>query len=92
MNYRFILVKKDKSAPYWTRLTKENNKTQWIQIDWQKYIDEDDEEEEGHKGLDGWDSDQFQNMQGGQGMDDEDDEPEGDAEGEGDGGMYSTYP
>lgn len=35
----FVIVKKDKK--YWSRLTKENKKTQYIQIDWDKWVDED---------------------------------------------------
>ena len=38
----FALQKKDKNQPYWPRLTKENKKSQYIQIDWNKWIDEDD--------------------------------------------------
>lgn len=38
----FVLVKKDKTDKYWPRLTKENKKTQYIQIDWGKWVDEDD--------------------------------------------------
>ena len=47
----FVLEKKNKQEHYWPRLTKENKKTQYIQIDWDKWVDEDEEEEEGKKGL-----------------------------------------
>ena len=30
-----------------------------FQVDWPKYIDEDDEGEEGGKGLDDWNADKF---------------------------------
>lgn len=49
----FVLVKKEKK--YWSRLTKESKKTQYIQIDWDKWVDEDEEEEAGNKGLGGLD-------------------------------------
>jgi hypothetical protein len=38
-----ILKKKDVKKSYWTRLTKKIIKNQYIQIDWGKWIDEDDE-------------------------------------------------
>lgn len=50
----FILYKKNIQEPYWPRLTKENKKTQYIQIDWEKWVDEDEEEEEGSKGISGF--------------------------------------
>ena len=40
----FVLVKSDTNKPYWPRLTKENKKTQYIQIDWDKWIDDEEEE------------------------------------------------
>ena len=54
------LQKKDTSKPYWLRLTEANIKSQYIQCDWEKWIDEDEEEEEGDKGLAQYDP---QNMQ-----------------------------
>ncbi|CAD8045847.1 unnamed protein product [Paramecium sonneborni] len=69
LNVRFILSKKDKAASYWTRLIKETHKLQYLQVDWTKYIDEDDEAEEGGKGLDDWDSNRFQNFDQGHGHD-----------------------
>ncbi|CAK83304.1 unnamed protein product (macronuclear) [Paramecium tetraurelia] len=62
LNVRFILSKKDKATSYWTRLIKESHKLQYLQVDWTKYIDEDDEAEEGGKGLDDWDQNKFQNF------------------------------
>ena len=58
----FVLEKKDKSKPYWTRLTKNTVKSQYIQCDWAKWIDEDDEQEEGQKGLEGLDTQAMQNF------------------------------
>lgn len=40
-----VLHKKETDKPYWSRLTKTAVKNQYIQIDWAKWIDEDDEEE-----------------------------------------------
>ena len=37
-----VLEKKDKSKGYWTRLTKQSVKSQYIQCDWSKWIDEDE--------------------------------------------------
>ncbi|CAD8085250.1 unnamed protein product [Paramecium primaurelia] len=73
VNVRFILCKKDQAASYWTRLIKETHKLQFIQVDWTKYIDEDDEAEEGGKGLDDWNANNFQGFDG-QGQPDQDDE------------------
>ena len=39
----FVLAKKDPSKPFWTRLTKNKEKNQYIQIDWTKWVDEDEE-------------------------------------------------
>lgn len=49
------MIKKDKSASYWKRLIAEEKKYQNIQLDWSKYVDEDDEAEEGSKGVEGGD-------------------------------------
>lgn len=38
----FVLAKKDIKKAYWPRLTKQNKKTQYIQCDWDKWIDEDE--------------------------------------------------
>ena len=37
----FVIAKKDSSKPFWTRLTKNKEKNQYIQIDWSKWVDED---------------------------------------------------
>ena len=42
----FKIKKKEDDQPYWSRLTKENEKFSWISIDWNRYIDEDEEGEE----------------------------------------------
>ena len=56
----FVLEKKDKDAAFWPRLTKEKVKNQYIQIDWSKWVDEDEEEEEPDKGLGGFDPSMMQ--------------------------------
>jgi len=50
-------MKKDKSAGFWTRIVAEDQKNANIQVDWSKYIDEDEEETDGNKGLGGGDWD-----------------------------------
>lgn len=50
-----MLAKKDKEASYWPRLIKETGKNNYITVDWNKYIDEDDEKDEGNKGIEDWD-------------------------------------
>jgi len=42
-NVLINLAKKDTEAEYWTRLTKNKTKNQKIQVDWSKWVDEDDE-------------------------------------------------
>ena len=56
----FVLEKKDQDTAFWPRLTKEKVKNQYIQIDWSKWVDEDEEEEEGDKGLGGFDPSMMQ--------------------------------
>jgi len=41
----FLNIEKKTSGPFWPRLTKENKKVNWIQVDWTHYADEDEEEE-----------------------------------------------
>jgi hypothetical protein len=41
----FLNLKKKTKGPYWPRLTKNTGKFNFINIDWNLYIDEDDEEE-----------------------------------------------
>jgi hypothetical protein len=36
----FIIAKKDKQKAYWPRLRKESKKTNYVQIDWDKWVDE----------------------------------------------------
>lgn len=56
----FVLEKKDQDAPFWARLLKTKEKNQYIQVDWSKWVDEDEEPEEGNKGLGGFDPSQMQ--------------------------------
>lgn len=51
----FVLEKENQNAPFWPRLLKTNQKNQYIQIDWSKWVDEDEEEEDANKGLGGMD-------------------------------------
>ena len=46
---QIILVKQDKECGFWKRLTKEEKKNNFIKVDWNKYVDEDEEAEEGDK-------------------------------------------
>lgn len=57
LHIQFILIKKDKNAGYWKRLVEEDKKNTNIQVDWSKYIDEDDEDTEANKGIGGGDWD-----------------------------------
>ena len=41
----FLNIEKKTAGPFWPRLTKENKKFNWIQVDWKHYVDEDEEEE-----------------------------------------------
>ena len=63
-----VLQKKEADQPFWTRVTKSPAKNQYIQIDWSKWVDEDEEEEEGDKGLGGLDPSQMQGFPGMGGM------------------------
>ena len=51
----FAINKKDKDGEFWPRLIKEKAKNQYIQVDWAKWVDEDEEEEDPNKGLGGFD-------------------------------------
>ena len=78
----FNILKKHDDKEYWIRLTKEKTKNPHLQIDWGKWVDEDDEEVETDKGLgQDWDPSQMNNFNmgdyGGQGgQEDSDDEDE----------------
>ena len=48
---QIILFKKNTDAAFWKRLAKDDKKNNFIVVDWNKYVDEDEEEEEGQKGL-----------------------------------------
>ena len=67
-NVIISLAKKDTEAEYWTRLTKAKVKNQKIQVDWSKWVDED---EEGAAGGDDmgqdWDPSMMQGFGGGAG-------------------------
>ena len=67
----FLKIKKKTAGPYWDRLTKDNVKYQWIQVDWSRYVDEDEENEESAQP-------DFDGQNFGDGELDEDDEPAGD--------------
>ena len=51
----FVLEKKNQDAEFWPRLLKSKEKNQYIQVDWSKWVDEDEEEEDPNKGLGGMD-------------------------------------
>ena len=63
----FVLDKKNHEAPFWTRLIKPTAKNQYIQVDWSKWVDEDEEEEDPNKGLGGFDPSMMQGFPGGPG-------------------------
>lgn len=81
-NIMFNIIKKDQDADYWIRLTKEKTKNPHIQIDWGKWVDEDEEDEGGaDKGLSNdWDPSNMNNFNmgqyGDQGGDSDDEEEE----------------
>lgn len=58
----FVVAKKDMAKPYWPRLIKENKKSQYIQCDWDKWVDEDEEQEAGNKGLGSFDQTNMNNF------------------------------
>jgi prostaglandin-E synthase len=62
LHLSIVLTKKDQKKGYWVRLTKQPNKSQYIQCDWNKWVDEDEEHEEGHKGLEGIDPEAMNNF------------------------------
>ena len=41
----FLNIEKKTAGPFWPRLTQENKKLNWVQVDWKHYVDEDEEEE-----------------------------------------------
>ena len=45
LEFVFMLMKKDDQASFWPRLIRDKFVTQFIQIDWQKWVDEDEEDE-----------------------------------------------
>ena len=60
------LAKKDTDAEYWTRLTKAKVKNARIQVDWSKWVDEDEEGGEADKGMgEDWDPSAMQGFGGG---------------------------
>ncbi len=73
----FLNIKKKESGPYWPRLTKENRKFNYIQIDWTYYIDEDEEDENDNKMPSfGGNEQGFPGFGGDDELNDEDDLPE----------------
>jgi hypothetical protein len=75
------IVKANTEAEHWPRLTKEKVKNSHIQIDWAKWVDEDEENEAKPVGED-WDADNMNdfNMGGYGGGGDSDDEEEEEVE------------
>ena len=71
------IVKQNSEAEHWPRLTKDKVKNAHIQIDWVKWVDEDEENEAKPMGED-WDAENMNafNMGGGYGGDSDDDEEE----------------
>ena len=69
--------KKNTEAEHWPRLTKDKIKNSHIQIDWSKWVDEDEEDEQKPMGEE-WDQNNMNNfdMGGGYGGGDSDDEEE----------------
>ena len=79
------IVKKNTEAEHWPRLTKDKIKNQHIQIDWSKWVDEDEEDEAKPMGNE-WDEGNMNNFNmGGYGGGDSDDEEEEEEEGHGHG-------
>lgn len=68
---QFSIAKKDESGAFWPRLTKDKTKSNFIAVDWARWIDEDEADE---KKLD-YDHDNFDDLPG----DDSDDEDEEEA-------------
>lgn len=58
----FVLSKKNEDGPFWPRLIKASQKNQYIQVDWAKWVDEDEEVEDPNKGLGGYDPSQMQSI------------------------------
>lgn len=56
----FVLQKKNANDGFWPRLIKSTQKNQYIQVDWAKWVDEDEEEEDPNKGLGNFDPNQMQ--------------------------------
>jgi prostaglandin-E synthase len=42
----FLNIKKKEKGPYWPRLLKEATKHQWLHVDWNMYVDEDEDDGE----------------------------------------------
>ena len=78
-NIILFIVKKDKEADHWPRLTKEKVKTTHFQVDWANYLDQDDEEEKGGDAAElggDFDPSEMEKFGGGMGANDSDDEEE----------------
>lgn len=72
LQVQLSIAKKDKNASHWPRLTRDKAKLHWLNIDWNKWVDE-DEEAEG-KGGDFGPMDDIPNYEDGPDEDDEDEE------------------
>lgn len=50
-HWEFMLKKKDASTPFWKRLTKSNEKCNWITVDWNHFSGDGDDDEEEEPGM-----------------------------------------
>jgi prostaglandin-E synthase len=73
------LQKKDTSKPFWGRLLKSANKNPYVQIDWGRWIEEDEQEGDAKKGMGDFDLEKMKGFPGmsGNDQDNSDDENEG---------------
>jgi len=73
----FLNLKKKSKGPYWPRLFKNSSKLNFVNVDWNNYIDEDDEEENTQQpNFANFGAEQSFPSFGGDEMEDEDDLPE----------------
>jgi prostaglandin-E synthase len=72
----FLNLKKKEQGPYWPRLTKNTGKLNFLNVDWNLYIDEDDEDEASNKNPNFGNFGQEQSFPGFNGMGMDNDEME----------------